>query len=291
MTTSDDLRARADLNAVIGQPGSGRLRYAAAMHFYRKGQLSPEALEVYRICSPKDGEDPAPILAARGMRVDLPTPDAPELAIRRLVEEVDRYIAALPGPGIAEIRSLSARWRDGPVRSSRAPNPVIDAHLATALDAMEADQPALAAALRAAAPHLPWITYGLYPPEEIGQAFLTGHAYATLVGAEGAIPAEEFDLGVFLIAPHVLYRDHAHPAPELYAPLTGPHGWRFGPGTPLIVKPAHEPVWNEPDAPHMTKVGPVPFLCIFGWTKDVDLPARVLPAGDWTELEALRIGG
>ena len=72
--------------------------------------------------------------------------------------------------------------------------------------------------------------------------------------------------------------------------MTGPHGWRFGPGTPLIVKPAHEPVWNPPDAPHMTKIGPVPFLCIFGWTKDVMLPARVLPAADWAELEALRIG-
>jgi hypothetical protein len=113
----------------------------------------------------------------------------------------------------------------------------------------------------------------------------------SLIGEGAAIPAEDFDLGLFLIAPHVLYRDHAHPAPELYAPLTGPHGWRFGPGTPLTVKAAHEPVWNLPDAPHLTKVGPVPFLCVFGWTKDTHLPARVIPATDWPELEAMRIEG
>ena len=87
----------------------------------------------------------------------------------------------------------------------------------------------------------------------------------------------------------MLYRDHCHAAPELYAPLTGPHGWRFGPGRPLMVKPAHQPVWNPPYPPHLTKVGPVPFLCLFGWTRDVNEVARVMPAADWPELEALRL--
>ena len=66
-------------------------------------------------------------------------------------------------------------------------------------------------------------------------------------------------------------------APELYAPLTGPHGWRFAPGRPLIVKPAGEPVWNPPLQPHLTKVGPHPFLCLFAWTRDVSLPATRYP--------------
>ena len=83
----------------------------------------------------------------------------------------------------------------------------------------------------------------------------------------------------------MLYRDHRHAAPELYVPLTGPHGWRFGPGAPLIVKPAHEPVWNDPCAPHLTKVGPVPFLCLYGWTRDAQSVAEVVPAADWAALE------
>ncbi len=61
------------------------------------------------------------------------------------------------------------------------------------------------------------------------------------------------------------------------------------PDRPLVVKPAHRPVWNEPFRPHLTKVGPVPFLALFGWTRDVNDPARVLPATDWPSLEALRL--
>lgn len=49
----------------LGQPWSGRARYAAAMYFYRKGVLSADALEVYRICSRLDHEDPLPIIRER----------------------------------------------------------------------------------------------------------------------------------------------------------------------------------------------------------------------------------
>lgn len=246
MTGTEDLRASADLHAALGQPGSGRLRYAAAMHFYAKGLIAPEVLEVYRTCSPQDREDPAALLAARGLTLDVPPPDAPELAIRLLIEEMDRYLATLPGPGVAEVRSLIARWRDGPVTTASPANAIVGEHLAPALAALTPTHPALAAAIRAAAPHLSWVTYDSYPPEEIGPSFRQGHAFASLIGEGAAIKADDFDLGLFLIAPHVLYRDHAHPAPELYAPLTGPHGWRFGPGAPLTVKGPHEPVWNLP---------------------------------------------
>lgn len=80
------------------------------------------------------------------------------------------------------------------------------------------------------------------------------------------LAAEDFDMGIFLVAPDTLYRDHQHAAPELYAPLTGPHGWRFGPGRPLQIKHAHEPVWNPPQQPHLTKTGKIPFLSLFVWT-------------------------
>ena len=84
--------------------------------------------------------------------------------------------------------------------------------------------------------------------------------------------------------------DHRHAAPELYAPLTGPHGWRFRAGRPLIVKPAHQPVWNPPHQSHLTKVGAVPFLSLFVWTRDVNQAAQVIPADDWATLEGLAIG-
>lgn len=48
-------------------PGAALWRYAAAMYFYGRGQLPAEALEVFRICSPLDAEDPRPLLAAGGL--------------------------------------------------------------------------------------------------------------------------------------------------------------------------------------------------------------------------------
>ena len=273
----------------LGLTGSGRLRYGAAMGLHRRGEIGDAALECYRIASANDRTDPALLLAA----ARLPLPPAAVLGAADLVlvllNEVDRYLSTLPGPGVAEVRAKLNAARKGPV-GLQIPHlpPVLTTHLPAAIAAFEADHPALALALAAATPHLHWITYDLYGPE-IGEEFARGHAYTTLIGEDAPIVAQDFDLGIFLIAPHVLYRDHHHAAPELYAPLTGPHGWRFGPDRPLIVKPAHHPVWNPPHQPHLTKVGPIPFLAIFGWTADVHAAAQVIPAKDWPELEDLRL--
>lgn len=54
------------INTPLGEEWSGRTRYAAAMYFYRHGEMSAEALEVYRLCSRLDAEDPLPIIRERG---------------------------------------------------------------------------------------------------------------------------------------------------------------------------------------------------------------------------------
>lgn len=54
----------------LGLRGSGRQRYAAAMTLYQAGVISEAALEVYRICSPLDGQDPVSLLRER--RLPLP---------------------------------------------------------------------------------------------------------------------------------------------------------------------------------------------------------------------------
>ena len=58
------------VNTPLGEPWSGRTRYAAAMYFYKQGELPPEALEVYRLCSRLDGEDPLSIMRDRGVGKD-----------------------------------------------------------------------------------------------------------------------------------------------------------------------------------------------------------------------------
>ncbi len=283
---------RALIATPLGQAGSGRTRYGAAMALHAAGEISDAALEVYRICSVSDRQDPGLLLREDGLAVQQLSEPSPEFAVGWLVDAVDRYLATLAGPGVAEVRAGLNAARGGPVvpqALAGVENPVKAAWLSQAITALARSHPALAEAIDRAAPVLRWITYDGYPREAIGAEFADGHAYAPIIGGGAPVAAVDYDLGLFLIAPDVLYRDHRHAAPELYAPLTGPHGWRFAPGAPLVIKPAHLPVWNDAQQPHLTKVGPVPFLCIYGWTRDVEALAEVVPASDWPALAALRL--
>ncbi len=53
-----------------GEDWSGRTRYAAAMYFYSRGDMSAEVLEVYRICCRQDREDPVDVLRHLGLGED-----------------------------------------------------------------------------------------------------------------------------------------------------------------------------------------------------------------------------
>lgn len=278
------------LHTPLGLVGSGRVRYGAAMELYRQGLMSEAQLDVYREASPFDHRDPAVLLAERGLPAIARRLGSPAGAVTALFAASRDYLITLSHPGAADVRAGLGRCHATGKLPAPLAHPVVTRWLTPALQEAAALQPQLAAAIGAAAPHLAWISYDLYPRAEIGDSFARGHAFATIAGGGAAFAAEDFELGLFLIAPDVLYRDHCHRAPELYAPLTGPHGWRFGPGRPLILKAAGEPVWNPPFQPHLTKVGRQPFLCLFAWTSDVNEAARVLPAPDWAGLESLRIG-
>lgn len=209
-----------------------------------------------------------------------------EQAIRDLVRETDTYLARFEGAGVSDVRAGIARWRDGPIRPLSGRRLSVLGLIDQAVGCLaESGERSLANAIERAVPYLPWITYPGYDRDVIGVRFAENHAHASFMGEDGLIKADDYDLGLFIIAPNTLYRDHKHAAPELYAPLTGPHGWRFAPGAPLTWKAAHQPVWNEPFQPHAIKVGDVPFLCIFGWTRDVREIARVVPALDWDVIE------
>jgi quercetin dioxygenase-like cupin family protein len=192
--------------------------------------------------------------------------------------------------GVAEARrALAAKVRADEVHMGHlAPQQAPTCrHLPPALElARRQGFGAIAAAIAAADPFLRWVTYDLYPRAEIGEAFATGHAFAGVAGTgEGRIPGDDVSAGIFLIAPRTLYRDHRHPAPELYYPLTGPSGWRFDAGA-WQQRAAGEPVWNEANAVHATRIDAAPLLMFYVWTRDVNLPAVVVPAPDWAEVEA-----
>lgn len=58
------------VNTPLGENWSGRARYAAAMYFYKRGELPAEVLEVYRLCSRLDHQDPLGIVRDRGVGED-----------------------------------------------------------------------------------------------------------------------------------------------------------------------------------------------------------------------------
>jgi len=55
------------LTTPVGPPGSGAVRYAAAMHFYALGRMTPELLEIYRRCFRLDDEDPVDLARFEGL--------------------------------------------------------------------------------------------------------------------------------------------------------------------------------------------------------------------------------
>jgi hypothetical protein len=72
MTSPDDRAAEdaenwALVDTPLGEPWSGRARYAAAMFFHGQGEMNAETLEVYRLCARLDDENPLPIIRERGV--------------------------------------------------------------------------------------------------------------------------------------------------------------------------------------------------------------------------------
>ena len=57
------------LSTAIGQPGSGKVRYGAAMYFYARGDMPADMLEIYRLCSKLDREDPIKVARFEGIPV------------------------------------------------------------------------------------------------------------------------------------------------------------------------------------------------------------------------------
>lgn len=55
------------LNTPLGVPGSGRVRYGAAMEFYCRGLISEDQLNVYLEAAAYDARDPVLLLVDRGL--------------------------------------------------------------------------------------------------------------------------------------------------------------------------------------------------------------------------------
>ena len=219
-------------------------------------------------------------------------PESPPVAllreIRDLLRERDRQV-----PGVHEVVAGVERHLDA-THSALAENPVLpqERRALLALCIAGVTAPALqpiAVKIRGVCQRLTWrVDAGLFYPQgdNVGEGYLRNNMHCELIGPNGCVFHDDtFSLGLFMLAPQTLYRDHAHVAPELYLNLTGPCGWRLdredwtdlGPGSL---------VWNPSGRVHATRTYDQPFLSVYSWTQHVNSLCRVVPMDDWEEIEA-----
>ncbi len=147
----------------------------------------------------------------------------------------------------------------------------LPATLASAADVA----PALSASLSVLAPQLRWLQSPSYTDAVLGEGFSQNYAWCEIIGPQGFFPGFDFLLGFLLLGPHRHYKDHFHPAPELYWPLTAHSDWKKGDG-PFIPRAAGEVIWHPSMAIHATITYDKPLLAVFAWTNDTEIGARLI---------------
>jgi Dimethlysulfonioproprionate lyase len=136
-------------------------------------------------------------------------------------------------------------------------------------------EPSVAAALAAIDGHLTWSQTSRYTDAMLGEGFLQNYGWCEIIGPKGFFKGEDFLLGLLMLGPKRHYKDHYHPAPELYWPLTGPAEWKQGEGN-FVLKQAGDIIWHAPNEIHAIKTSDRPLLAVWSWTRDTDVAARLV---------------
>ena len=108
----------------------------------------------------------------------------------------------------------------------------------------------------------------------LGEGFTANYGWAEIIGPNGFFAGDDFLLGLLMLGPDRHYRDHYHPAPELYWPLTSASRWSRD-GGPFAEKPQGATIWHPSMAMHATMTDETPLLAVWCWTADVGTPAKL----------------
>ena len=120
---------------------------------------------------------------------------------------------------------------------------------------------------------------------DLGEGYTKCNLHTLLIGADACGHHHpDFNLGIFMLGPRTLYRDHNHDAPELYLNLSEKSGWRFG-TRDWQDYPAGSLIWNAASDPHATRAYDQPFISVFVWLENVNSPCNVIHFDDWEEIE------
>ena len=120
---------------------------------------------------------------------------------------------------------------------------------------------------------------------DLGEGYTKCDLHTLLIGPDACGHHHpDFSLGIFMLGPRTLYRDHNHDAPELYVNLSEKSGWRFG-TRDWQDYPAGSLIWNASGAPHATRVYNLPFISVFVWLENVNSRCNLVHFDDWVEIE------
>ncbi|MGQ0486099.1 MAG: dimethylsulfonioproprionate lyase family protein [Hyphomicrobiales bacterium] len=196
--------------------------------------------------------------------------------VRRLIGTIAHGLEKRGGEGTARVLERLAQ-QDMDAAQFREPAPrrqPVCGHLAQCIAETMLVDAKLAAALAAVEDRLNWCQSAGYSDALLGEGFLANYGWCEFVGSAGFFPGADFRLGLLLLGPHRHYRDHYHPAPELYWPLTGPSDWKRGAGG-FETRAAGETVWHKPFIMHATRTQDMPLLAVWCWTEDTATPVRL----------------
>jgi len=109
-----------------------------------------------------------------------------------------------------------------------------------------------------------------------GQAgFLRNYGFSLVVGPGGLMESDALSLGFLLLTPGFHYPAHAHPAVEIYVPLTGPAQW-YRDGEGWVERAPPDVIVHSSGQVHAMQAGETPLLAIWLWLGDLATQARLV---------------
>lgn len=166
----------------------------------------------------------------------------------------------------------------GGTRAKRVRGPLpVCRHWEAALAAGTGDAGDLARSLRPLRDSLAWTQTAGYVRRPPDPNFVESYGYAVIAGPASGAPAllasPDLAMGVLLLGPGTHYPLHAHPAAEIYFPLSGDAEWWMGEG-PWRREPPGAVIHHAPHVPHATRAGAAPLLAVYLWRGDLATEAR-----------------
>lgn len=195
---------------------------------------------------------------------------------RWLIGAIARGLNARRGEGVALVleRMAAQDLGEGGFREPAPSTLPVLKHLPQCIGEAMLIEPDLAAAIAAIEEDLAWRQSSAYSDALLGEGFVANYGWTEIIGPRGFFPGDDFLLGLLMLGPGQHYRDHFHPAPELYWPLTSASHWSRD-RQAFAEKPQGITIWHPPMVMHATKTGETPLLAVWSWTSDTLTPAKL----------------